>query len=176
MTLARGTNRRRIHPWSTRGFLLAAAALFSSLAAAEGPPSPGAAVDMQWAVKIPMRDGVALNATIYRPRGQKDPLPAVFTLTPYIGDSYLERALFFAEHGYVFALVDVRGRGNSGGSFATVSWIIFSRCSSGTSDAFQAMAANATNCCNSASVSHWSEYGSMNSSITSSGAPAVISS
>src|SRR5262249_19921415 len=29
----------------------------------------------------------------------------------------LERAFYFAAHGYVFALVDVRGRGNSGGSF-----------------------------------------------------------
>ncbi|HEX7252657.1 MAG TPA: CocE/NonD family hydrolase, partial [Thermoanaerobaculia bacterium] len=115
--LARRTNRRRVHPWSLGGWLLAAAALCSPLAAAEGPPSPGAAVDMLWAVKIPMRDGVALNATIYRPRGQKEPLPAVFTLTPYIADSYLERALYFAEHGYAFALVDVRGRGNSGGSF-----------------------------------------------------------
>jgi putative CocE/NonD family hydrolase len=72
---------------------------------------------MQWGVKISLRDGVLLNATIYRPHGQKDPLPAVFTLTPYIGDTYLERALYFAGHGYVFALVDVRGRGNSGGVF-----------------------------------------------------------
>src|SRR6476659_2274994 len=77
----------------------------------------GSKVEMQWAVKIPMRDGVALNATIYRPAGQKEDLPAVFTLTPYIGDSYLERAFYFASHGYVFALVDVRGRGNSGGVF-----------------------------------------------------------
>jgi putative CocE/NonD family hydrolase len=117
MTLALRTDRRRILRVSMGGWLVAAAALLSPVAAAEGPPSPGAAVDMQWAVKIPMRDGVALNATIYRPRGQKDPLPAVFTLTPYIADSYLERALYFAEHGYVFALVDVRGRGNSAGSF-----------------------------------------------------------
>lgn len=81
------------------------------------PPPAGSNVDMEWGVKIPMRDGVALNATIHRPDGQKEPLPAVFTLTPYISDSYLERALYFAEHGYVFALVDVRGRGNSGGVF-----------------------------------------------------------
>jgi uncharacterized protein len=80
-------------------------------------PAPGGNVDMQWAVKIPMRDGVALNATVYQPHGQKDPLPVVFTLTPYVGDSYLERAFYFSSHGYVFALVDVRGRGNSGGDF-----------------------------------------------------------
>jgi hypothetical protein len=99
--------------------ILAAAFLsLAGAAAAQDPtPPPGSNVDMQWGVKIPMRDGATLNATIYQPRDRKDPLPAVFTLTPYIGDTYLERALFFAGQGYVFALVDVRGRGNSGGAF-----------------------------------------------------------
>lgn len=64
-----------------------------------------------------MRDGARLDATVYKPRGQKDPLPVIFTLTPYVADSYLERALYFAKNGYVFALVDVRGRGNSEGQF-----------------------------------------------------------
>ncbi|MGC1482665.1 MAG: CocE/NonD family hydrolase [Candidatus Acidiferrum sp.] len=73
--------------------------------------------DMRWAVKIPMRDGVFLNATVFQPHGQKEMLPVVFTLTPYIGDSYTDRAMYFAQHGYVYALVDVRGRGNSGGAF-----------------------------------------------------------
>ena len=96
--------------------VLAASAAAGAVKAAEEKPASTRA-DMQWGVKIPMRDGVALNATIYRPHGQKDPLPVVFTLTPYIGDSYLDRAFYFADHGYVFALVDVRGRGNSGGVF-----------------------------------------------------------
>ncbi len=74
-------------------------------------------VDFQWAVKIPLRDGVKLNATLYRPQAQKDALPCVFTLTPYIGQSYHERGMYFAAHGYVFATVDVRGRGNSEGEF-----------------------------------------------------------
>ncbi|HUJ14107.1 MAG TPA: CocE/NonD family hydrolase [Thermoanaerobaculia bacterium] len=87
--------------------------LFAATALAEPPAS----VEMQWAVKIPMRDGVHLNATVFQPAGQKDPLPVVFTLTPYLADSYLDRALYFARHGYVFALVDVRGRGNSEGTF-----------------------------------------------------------
>jgi len=73
--------------------------------------------DMRWAVKIPMRDGVSLNATVFLPHGQQDPVPVIFTLTPYIGDSYTDRAMYFAQHGYVYALVDVRGRGNSGGTF-----------------------------------------------------------
>ena len=74
-------------------------------------------VDLHWAVKIPMRDGVKLNATVFAAHGQKEPLPVIFTFTPYIGDSYTDRAVYFAKHGYVYALVDVRGRGNSGGEF-----------------------------------------------------------
>jgi hypothetical protein len=54
---------------------------------------------------------------VYRPHDQKGPLPVIFTLTPYIGDSYTDRAMYFAKHGYVYALVDVRGRGNSEGAF-----------------------------------------------------------
>jgi putative CocE/NonD family hydrolase len=77
------------------------------------PPVP----DMRWGVRIPLRDGVSLDATIFEPHALSEPLPVIFTFTPYIGDSYLERAMYFAQHGYVYALVDVRGRGNSGGSF-----------------------------------------------------------
>jgi uncharacterized protein len=83
-------------------------------------PAPGAAepeIDLVWGVKVPLRDGVHLNATVFRPRDQAGPLPVIFTLTPYIGDTYYARARYFAQHGYVFALVDVRGRGNSEGRF-----------------------------------------------------------
>jgi putative CocE/NonD family hydrolase len=85
--------------------------------AQEGGAAATASPDMRWGVKIPMRDGVSLNATVFQPHAQKDPLPVIFTLTPYIGDSYTDRAMYFAQHGYVYALVDVRGRGNSGGEF-----------------------------------------------------------
>ncbi len=64
-----------------------------------------------------MRDGVKLNATVYRPKDQKEALPVIFELTPYISDTYHNRAYYFAQHGYVFAIVDVRGRGNSEGHF-----------------------------------------------------------
>ena len=73
-------------------------------------------IDFRWGVKIPLRDGVELNATLYKPKGGA-PTPAIFTLTPYIADSYHTRAYFFAQNGYAFALVDCRGRGNSGGAF-----------------------------------------------------------
>jgi putative CocE/NonD family hydrolase len=75
------------------------------------------AVDLTWAVKIPVRDGITLNATFYRPAGKTDKLPAVVTITPYGADTYHERGMYFARHGYAFAIVDVRGRGNSEGVF-----------------------------------------------------------
>jgi uncharacterized protein len=99
------------------GLLMCMVAPIALLAQQTPTPAP-AEVDMQWAVKIPMRDGVSLNATVYRPHAQADPLPVIFTFTPYISDSYLDRAMYFARHGYVYALVDVRGRGNSAGTFA----------------------------------------------------------
>jgi putative CocE/NonD family hydrolase len=67
-----------------------------------------------------MRDKVELNATLYLPKtrdGSLPKTPVIFTLTPYISDSYHARGAYFASHGYAFALVDVRGRGNSGGEF-----------------------------------------------------------
>jgi uncharacterized protein len=76
-----------------------------------------AKVEWQWGVKIPLRDGVRLNATLYKPAGLKEPKPCLFTLTPYIGQSYHDRGMYFAAHGYPFLTVDVRGRGNSEGSF-----------------------------------------------------------
>ena len=47
----------------------------------------------------------------------RNPLPVICTMTPYNADTYHDRAMYFARNGYVFALVDVRGRGNSGGRF-----------------------------------------------------------
>ena len=101
-------------------------ALFTIRIAAQSPtpaPSPAqppADYDLHWGAKIPVRDKVELNATLYLPKtpdGSPPKTPVIFTLTPYISDMYHARAAYFASHGYVFALVDVRGRGNSGGEF-----------------------------------------------------------
>src|SRR5262249_25404422 len=84
------------------------------------PAQPPADYDLRWGVKIPMRDKVELNATLYLPKtpdGSPPKTPVIFTLTPYISDTYHARGAYFASHGYVFALVDVRGRGNSAGEF-----------------------------------------------------------
>ncbi|HEX7139999.1 MAG TPA: CocE/NonD family hydrolase [Vicinamibacterales bacterium] len=74
-------------------------------------------VELTWGVKIPMRDGVLLNATIYRPRHAAAPVPVLFRMNPYTPDSFHQEAMQLAQHGYAFAAVDVRGRGNSGGAF-----------------------------------------------------------
>jgi len=94
------------------------ALLLNSFLLAQAPaPQEPKEIDLTWAVKIPMRDGVTLNGTVYKPKPQAEPLPVVFTFTPYISDTYHERAMYFARNGYVFVLVDVRGRGNSEGKF-----------------------------------------------------------
>jgi putative CocE/NonD family hydrolase len=83
-------------------------------------PPPATDYDLRWGVKIPLRDKVELNATVYLPKNSgaaAEKYPVIFTLTPYISDSYHARAAYFASHGYVFVLVDVRGRGNSAGEF-----------------------------------------------------------
>ncbi len=92
--------------------LSACVAVFAQ--AADVSPNP---VELQWGVKIPLRDGVNLNATLYKPRNLAQPLPCIFTLTPYISQSYHDRGMYFAAHDYVFLTVDVRGRGNSAGTF-----------------------------------------------------------
>ena len=92
-------------------------AVFSIVGFGQTNMSNDSEVDLIWGVKIPMRDGVKLNATVYKPKDETAPLPVIFTLTPYVGDSYHARADYFAKNGYVFALVDTRGRGSSEGKF-----------------------------------------------------------
>lgn len=82
-----------------------------------GALTDAAKVQWKWGVKVPLRDGVHLNATLYQPAGQKEPRPCLFTLTPYVGQSYHDRGMYFAAHGYPFLTIDVRGRGNSEGEY-----------------------------------------------------------
>lgn len=74
-------------------------------------------IDILSGVKIKLRDGVQLNATIYKPHEQKETLPVILQLTPYISDTYHPRGTYFAKNGYVYAIVDSRGRGSSEGVF-----------------------------------------------------------
>src|SRR5215468_11199967 len=53
---------------------------------AASPAQPPADYDLRWGVKIPMRDKVELNATLYLPKtpdGALPKKPVIFTLTPY---------------------------------------------------------------------------------------------
>ena len=86
-------------------------------APAASKPADTKGIALEWGLGIPMRDGVRLNGTVYKPPAMTEPLPVIFTLTPYIGDSYHERGTYFAKNGYVFVCVDARGRGNSEGRF-----------------------------------------------------------
>ena len=110
------TRRRVSQPWVAvaKSYTLLAAASLLAAAATDGTAQT---VEVAWGVEIPLRDGVRLNATVYKPDSMPEPLPVVFTLTPYTSDTYHERAWYLARNGYVFALVDVRGRGNSEGEF-----------------------------------------------------------
>jgi uncharacterized protein len=104
----------------TRGLTITIGALFLVMhgaAASADPVADAAKVTLEWGVQIPLRDGVHLNATVYKPAGNATPAPCIFTLTPYISQSYHDRGMYFAAHGYPFLTVDVRGRGNSEGVF-----------------------------------------------------------
>ena len=74
-------------------------------------------VDVQFQQKIEARDGTALNVDVYKPANMTEALPVLFAFTPYTTDSMFNNALFFAKNGYVVVIGDVRGRGNSKGTF-----------------------------------------------------------
>jgi uncharacterized protein len=74
-------------------------------------------VDVHFAVKIPLRDGIELVATVYLPAGQDASAPSIFVMTPYVRQRHHDRGMYFAARGFPFLTVDVRGRGDSGGEF-----------------------------------------------------------
>ena len=97
------------------GILLATAVCAMVPQAIAKPAAENVIVDLHH--MVPMRDGVNLAATIWRPSDQQKPLPVVLVMTPYISDETQARAVKFAENGYVYVSVDVRGRGTSEGKF-----------------------------------------------------------
>ena len=70
--------------------------------------------DIEMSRMIPMRDGVKLEAWIFKPSNLKGKAPAVLTLTQYEIDA-MAQGRFFTRRGYVYVQVYVRGRGRSGG-------------------------------------------------------------
>ncbi len=72
-------------------------------------------------VKILMRDGVALTADIYRPQNQFTTLPVLLMRLPY-GRAIASTVTYahpswYAAHGYIVVIQDVRGCGTSEGEF-----------------------------------------------------------
>lgn len=78
-------------------------------------------ISSQYNVRVPMRDGVTLSADIFRPAETKQGarVPVILVRTPYNKNQvpYIEAARYFAERGYAYVTMDVRGRGDSDGEF-----------------------------------------------------------
>lgn len=76
----------------------------------------------QYNVRVPMRDGVTLSADMFLPEATKrgERVPIILVRTPYNKNQkiYIEPARYFAERGYAFVVMDVRGRGDSDGDFS----------------------------------------------------------
>jgi uncharacterized protein len=77
-------------------------------------------VKIEFNQRVQMRDGVELSVDIYRP-DVSDKFPVILARTPYNKSTergnHLGLGRFFASHGYVYVAMDVRGRGDSDGTF-----------------------------------------------------------
>ncbi|HEV2377957.1 MAG TPA: CocE/NonD family hydrolase [Streptosporangiaceae bacterium] len=78
---------------------------------------PEQGVVRRFNVRIPLHEGISLSADLSLP--ETLPAPAVVVRTPYgkTGERQSKRGAAFAEAGYVYVHVDVRGRGDSDGVF-----------------------------------------------------------
>jgi uncharacterized protein len=81
---------------------------------------PAYEVKVEFDRRIPMRDGVTLSADVYRPDAPGR-FPVILSRTPYLktprDKESLERQRSYAAKGYVVVIADVRGRGDSEGTF-----------------------------------------------------------
>jgi uncharacterized protein len=77
---------------------------------------PGAARRLN--VMVPTRDGVRLATDLFLPPGwDEEPLPVLLLRTPYGKANRVASAARYVDAGYVVAVQDVRGRGDSDGMF-----------------------------------------------------------
>src|SRR5579872_4527923 len=86
------------------------------------PTSKTQPIRIDFNQRVPMRDGVTLSVDVYRPSALKETdnkYPVILMRTPYLkADSrVIEAGRYFAERGYVYVAMDVRGRGDSDGQF-----------------------------------------------------------
>ncbi|MDT9600356.1 CocE/NonD family hydrolase [Sphingosinicella rhizophila] len=100
-------------------FFVGVAALAMAAAPAIAQEQVGlkyANVVADYSVEIPMKDGVAIAAKIFRPAAEGR-YPAILLQTPYGKDSNGAQAASNVARGYVSVAVDVRGRYDSEGKF-----------------------------------------------------------
>lgn len=90
-------------------------------------------VSVQQNVWVTMPDGVRLATDLYMP-ATAGAYPTILVRTPYGKSGNASEGTFFAQHGYIYVVQDVRGRYNSEGNFdiyanegpdglATAQWI-----------------------------------------------------
>ncbi len=86
--------------------------------AAGTPSAKSYEIKIEFNRRVRMRDGIELSADIYRPDGPGR-FPIILSRTPYTktSASSLKIARYFVSNGYVFVTMDVRGRGDSDGTF-----------------------------------------------------------
>ena len=94
---------------------------FNTALAQSTQPAPTpkeAVVKIDFNQRVPMRDRVELSADVYRPQAAGR-YPVILSRTPYTktSGSTFRTAKYFVANGYVFVTMDVRGRGDSDGTF-----------------------------------------------------------
>jgi len=67
--------------------------------------------NLEWGIKTPMRDGISLSANIYIP-ANKNPVPIIISITPYIADSLHSRGSYFAQNEFIYLAVAEQKHGN----------------------------------------------------------------
>ena len=103
------------------GWVLAAFCVFPVFA--EPPPAGPSGLPRQLAdLPITLRDGVVLRADVYLPdeSAAAGRHPVLLLMTPYGRERFQRRPeelRYWTDHGYALLMVDVRGQGESGGSF-----------------------------------------------------------
>src|ERR1700733_4609625 len=107
-----------------RGRVALALLFFSVAANCSAQTNTGAAPTYQLKIdfnqRVKMRDGVELDADVYRPDATGK-FPVIIARTPYNKSTetgnHLAMGRYFATRGYVYVAQDVRGRGDSDGVF-----------------------------------------------------------
>ncbi len=98
--------------------VIAGLAMAPAVSTAQESGSSQYAVHMEYDVRVKMRDGVELSTDVYRPDAAGR-FPVILIRTPYDNGTApnVVQGRRWASQGYVYAVQDVRGRGDSDGQF-----------------------------------------------------------